>query len=256
MKSFARWLMGAGVGAVGLLGTVFAGCEPEEEDTLYRGGDGGTEGGPTVGDLRPDAGCHLDCIGELFCKAGVGDSGLQLFREFTGPVACASAETATRALCRDVGSAEGLSCGDSECNPFGLRDSRYAGCAPDTEIARSPSARLERLYCLKLPAEGSACQEERDCHPMVNVVDGNLRCTEGRCVAVPRPSAETLKVCRSIDGRGCTTVCGTAYETTLCLVDEECPTGMDCARKTRSTSCTGVCLPRTFGRNLDTPVCP
>jgi hypothetical protein len=259
MNSFARWLMGAGVVAVGLLGTVFAGCDPEDGGATETGLDGGLDGadGADVFSSTPDVEtCHVDCFGFLFCKPGFGDAGPQIYQELFAPVPCSKVPSgAHQTICRDRSSNYDLSCGDGVCSNW-VTDPRYGRCEPSGELGRYENARMERLRCTTLPAEGSACQQERDCHPMVDVVDGNLRCTEGRCVAVPRPPAKTLEVCPEPNAFGCTTVCGTAYQTQRCLFDEACPEGMDCARGFRDSSCSGICLPRAFGRNLDAPICP
>ncbi len=193
--------------------------------------------------------CHTDCGGQLFCD------GPQITREAASPIPCSVASTGSvEEICRRYGTSYGLTCGEATCAPR-VTDPRYLRCDLTWLFWYRPpeDAHMEKLRCTSLPVIGSPCSSDSECHPMADVLDGNLRCESGKCVATPRRAAEELRRCDVDGGAGCVTVCGVSYQPERCFFDEACPAGMDCAT---GGDCGGLCLPRAFGRDPANPTCP
>ncbi|KAK4045172.1 hypothetical protein OUZ56_032580 [Daphnia magna] len=233
-----------------------AGCEAQRalDEPVAPPRDGGTASLADAGaqldaqvdarpDAQPDAGdlCHTDCRGQLFCN------GPQIMREASSPIP---------EICRRFGNGYGLTCGEATCAPY-ITDARYKRCDLTWVFwhREAQDAHMEKLRCTSLPVSGSPCLSDSECHPMADVLDGNLRCESGKCVATPRRAAEELRRCDvDVDGgAGCVTLCGVSYQPEQCYFDEACPAGMDCAT---GGDCQGVCLPRAFGRDPANPTCP
>jgi hypothetical protein len=204
-----------------------------------------------VPDAQPDGRetCHTDCGGHLFCK------GPQIMRAAASPIPCSVASTGSvEEICERFGSGYGLTCGEATCAPY-VTDARYKRCDLTWVFwhREAQDAHMEKLRCTSLPVSGSPCSTDSECHPMADVLDGNLRCENRKCVATPRRAAEELRRCDVDGGAGCVTLCGISYQPERCYFDEACPAGMDCAT---GGGCQGVCLPRAFGRDPKNPTCP
>jgi hypothetical protein len=255
-----RWMTGLAVVVL------VAGCEAQRApDGPVAPTDGGRTGladagsptdaaAQTDSQVTPDAAggretCHTDCAGHLFCK------GPQIMRAAWSPIPCSVASTGSvQEICERFGSSYGLTCGEATCAPY-VTDPRYLRCNLTTLFwyRQAQEAHMEKLRCTSLPVSGSPCLSDSECHPMADVLDGNLRCESGKCVATPRRPAEELRRCDVDGGAGCVTLCGVSYQPERCFFDEACPSGMDCAT---GGDCDGLCLPRAFGRDPKNPTCP
>ncbi|MBL8680810.1 MAG: hypothetical protein JNK05_16645 [Myxococcales bacterium] len=127
-----------------------------------------------------------------------------------------------------------------------------------------------RYKCLGVRDVGASCNSDDDCHPVVDSPDLNLTCVDGRCERTSRPSGpigfgEECRIDESMlragiigfGGETCVVSgapgCWRQRRTTTCVVDEQCPSGWDCAIDER---CNGLCLPREANRipaNLAAP---
>lgn len=219
------------------------------EDSALDASDAGTIANHCIRDasesLPPNA-PHVDCVGGITCEAG------SITVSLIAPVYYCSMEDLladNRGGFAEVCARDGyhLRCPSGQCTT-----SRYAASCRPTFLLNRPSVRDDVLLTFCQGAEraaGAPCGLDEDCRPAVDRPDYALRCDRdaGACVQAPRPERPATFGALCMGGLGdCARTeasCGSRRRTATCTLDEDCPSGFDCA-VVDTRACSGRCVPR------------